>query len=216
MNEKSTKKSIIRPDTFAQGTLKSKGDLYISGTVRGSIITEGTVEVTQQGRVEGEIESGTAYIEGKVSGTLEARQYIHINASSIIEAYVIAPRVKIEEGALISGSFAITPDSQERQDIKSNLSQAKNQSNPYQKVHFSTTHLEASEIKLIGTFNDWDESKAIEMQPNEEGQWSVDIKLKPGRYEYLYLIDGTPHTDRDNPETVTNNYGGENSLLVVD
>ena len=43
------------------------------------------------------------------------------------------------------------------------------------------------------------------------------LELEPGRYEYKFVIDGGAvwEPDAGNPETVGDNHGGENSVLVV-
>ncbi len=51
-----------------------------------------------------------------------------------------------------------------------------------------------------------------------DGVWTVTLALEPGRYEYKFVVDGGASWEPDdgNPESVGDNHGGENSVLVVE
>ncbi|MFQ5493756.1 MAG: glycogen-binding domain-containing protein [Phycisphaerae bacterium] len=79
----------------------------------------------------------------------------------------------------------------------------------------------AHEIVLTGTFNDWDPA-ALPMTRNADGQWSADLQLPPGRYEYKFVVDGVsccePHLRSDHGDCgdrVLNRFGTVNRVLVV-
>lgn len=48
-----------------------------------------------------------------------------------------------------------------------------------------------------------------------DGLWQVTLSLNPGRYQYLIVADGRDMLDPANPEKVSNNAGGYNSLVEV-
>ncbi len=48
-----------------------------------------------------------------------------------------------------------------------------------------------------------------------DGIWQVTLNLNPGRYQYLIVADGNDMLDPANPEQVSNNAGGFNSLAEV-
>ena len=48
-----------------------------------------------------------------------------------------------------------------------------------------------------------------------EGKWITELMLPPGRYEYLFVVDGVWLPDPAAAETVPNPYGGRNSVLTV-
>lgn len=52
----------------------------------------------------------------------------------------------------------------------------------------------AREITLVGSFNDWDPG-ALRMTKSADGQWSADLQLPPGRYEYKFVVDGIACSD---------------------
>ena len=73
---------------------------------------------------------------------------------------------------------------------------------------------EASEAYVVGEFDNWDESKN-RMRKFKDGIWKKKIKLKPGRYEYKFLVDGQWHNDPDTSKTNPNPYGSENSVVEI-
>lgn len=51
---------------------------------------------------------------------------------------------------------------------------------------------------------------------DRDGTWELTVPLGPGRYEYLFLVDGKFwELDPANPQRVPDGTGGERSLLVV-
>lgn len=51
---------------------------------------------------------------------------------------------------------------------------------------------------------------------DHDGVWELRVPLGPGRYEYLFLVDGVfRELDPQNPQRVPDGAGSERSLLVV-
>ena len=73
---------------------------------------------------------------------------------------------------------------------------------------------EAHEVCVAGTFNDWHPG-AMPMKESGRGRWIKDLRLPPGRYEYLFVVDGHWMPDRTAKEQVDNPFGGLNSVLDV-
>ena len=48
-----------------------------------------------------------------------------------------------------------------------------------------------------------------------DGKWQLTLDLNPGRYQYLIVANGQDMLDPSNPEKVSNNAGGYNSLLEI-
>ena len=75
---------------------------------------------------------------------------------------------------------------------------------------------EAISVSLAGSFNGWNVS-AHPLKKNKDGIWSTVVKLFPGTYEYLYVIDDEWWRDDPNCEIHQyNRYGGHNCLLIVE
>ena len=72
---------------------------------------------------------------------------------------------------------------------------------------------DANEVVLSGSFNYWHES-LYKMQKTEDG-WTLRLDLRPGQYEYKFIIDGHWIEDPDNPNKVENEYMEYNSYIDV-
>lgn len=73
---------------------------------------------------------------------------------------------------------------------------------------------DAKNVCVAGTFNEWNPQKTP-LSPLGNGRWASDLKVKAGRYEYLFVVDGQWLPDPNAKESVQNPYGGTNSVLVV-
>jgi 1,4-alpha-glucan branching enzyme len=71
----------------------------------------------------------------------------------------------------------------------------------------------AKRIVLTGTFNNWREDELF-MQKSSTG-WELPYILRPGNYEYKFIVDGTWVADPANPLSVDNEAGTKNSVLVI-
>lgn len=59
-----------------------------------------------------------------------------------------------------------------------------------QLVRFVFVDPKASNVQLVGDFNEWTKG-VTELKPSgAPGVWAVSIALKPGRHEYAYIVDG--------------------------
>lgn len=70
-------------------------------------------------------------------------------------------------------------------------------------------------VALVGDFNQWDPSKHP-MKLGAGGQWQVAVRLKPGTYQYKFVVDGDRwEDDAANPNKVVNEHGTSNSVCEV-
>ena len=72
----------------------------------------------------------------------------------------------------------------------------------------------AQDVRLAGTFNSWDASKH-RLRKDSDGRWHLTLKLKPGRYEYRYLVDGNWENDQRPVACVPNAFGTWNCVVEV-
>ena len=81
-------------------------------------------------------------------------------------------------------------------------------------VIFSVEAPDAERVQLVGDFNEW-ELEGTEVKP--AGRiWRKVLKLRPGRYQYRYVVDGCWLSDPLNSNIEPAPYGGHNSVLVLD
>jgi hypothetical protein len=73
---------------------------------------------------------------------------------------------------------------------------------------------DAKTVCVAGSFNEW-KPERTPLAPLGNGHWAGDLLVKPGRHEYLFVVDGQWLPDPNAKETVQNPFGGKNSVLVV-
>lgn len=82
-------------------------------------------------------------------------------------------------------------------------------------VIFSIDAPGAESVFLTGEFVNWShDSIRLEKDPSD-GLWKKTMYLGPGEYEYRFIVDGVWIKDPRNNDTIMNEFGQENSLLVV-
>jgi 1,4-alpha-glucan branching enzyme len=83
-------------------------------------------------------------------------------------------------------------------------------------TEFSVHAPDAKDIFLAGNFNNWQsDSKNFRLRRFKDGTWKKMVKLKPGIYEYQFVVDGQWWTDPGHKKRVLNQYGTENSVKIV-
>jgi len=97
------------------------------------------------------------------------------------------------------------------------LSQSPKPAPPATKPGKITLQLEkpgASKVLVAGSFNGW-KPEATPLTPLGNGRWTGNLDVKPGKYEYLFVVDGNWMPDPNATESVANPFGGLNSVLTV-
>lgn len=72
-----------------------------------------------------------------------------------------------------------------------------------------------SAVALVGDFNDWD-PRATPLRPSSDSLWSVVVPLRPGRYRYTFVVDGTQwRRDPSAPRALEDDFGTPTSVITV-
>ncbi|MGE5231330.1 MAG: hypothetical protein ACM3NS_06275 [Deltaproteobacteria bacterium] len=73
----------------------------------------------------------------------------------------------------------------------------------------------SSTVTVVGDFNDWNPS-ATPLRPGGAGEWTVRLRLPPGRYRYTFLVDGREwQRDPTEPPAKDDDYGAPMSVITV-
>ncbi|MCK8479722.1 hypothetical protein [Psychroserpens algicola] len=72
---------------------------------------------------------------------------------------------------------------------------------------------DAKKVIVAGSFNRWNEND-FQMYKIENG-WELKLNIKPGEYEYRFIVDGHWMEDPSNPSKVTNEFGEFNSYINI-
>lgn len=83
------------------------------------------------------------------------------------------------------------------------------------RVLFTLATSPGRSVAVAGSFNDWDPDFTPMKYDAGAGSYKAEICLKPGEYEYKFVVDGEWLLDEANPEFYPNDFGTLNSVLVV-
>jgi hypothetical protein len=81
-------------------------------------------------------------------------------------------------------------------------------------VRLRVRAVDAGSVVVAGDFNAWD-AGATRLRLVGDGWWEVELRLVPGNYEYVYVIDGVWTTPPEAKITVEDGYGGRNGVLEI-
>ena len=70
-------------------------------------------------------------------------------------------------------------------------------------------------VSVAGTFSGWNAEKMPLTGPNEQGEFTGEVELEPGRHSYKVVVDGKWILDPANPESEDNGMGDRNSVITV-
>jgi Carbohydrate-binding module 48 (Isoamylase N-terminal domain) len=74
----------------------------------------------------------------------------------------------------------------------------------------------SSRVAVVGDFNDWDPAATPLRRAGDGGTWIVELRLRPGRYHYTFLIDGRRwERDPSEPPAAGSDFGAPVSVLTV-
>jgi 1,4-alpha-glucan branching enzyme len=75
------------------------------------------------------------------------------------------------------------------------------------------SHHTAQSVAVAGSFNSW---QPEQVTASGDGNWIKELTIAPGRYEYLFVVDGQWVTDPNAREHTPNPFGGLNSVLFIE
>jgi cytoskeletal protein CcmA (bactofilin family) len=102
-------KTVLGRAVALKGELSGREDVCIDGEFEGSIRVSGAgVTIGANGRVTAEVEADEIVVEGRIDGTLRARQRLVIRRSGHVTGDIETPRLVIEDGAVFRGRVEMT------------------------------------------------------------------------------------------------------------
>ena len=83
-------------------------------------------------------------------------------------------------------------------------------------VTFTISGIKANQIAVAGDFNGWNTSANQLEDPDGDGIWTGKMYLKPGRYEYMLVVDdGKWVTDPNAKVYADDGFGSKNAVLFI-
>lgn len=95
---------FIDKDTEITGDIKFKESFRIDGVFKGKILSGGGLIIGETGEVEADIEVISIAVNGRVKGSIKAKDKIEIFSKGRVIGSVSAPKLTIEDGAFFQGS----------------------------------------------------------------------------------------------------------------
>ncbi|HEY2352938.1 MAG TPA: polymer-forming cytoskeletal protein [Candidatus Acidoferrum sp.] len=86
-----------------EGTLQLTGTFRINGKVKGNIISEQTVILGEDAKVEGQIEGNRVVIAGRFDGVIFAKGRVEIQAKGVVTGEVHSPCMVVDPGGIFDG-----------------------------------------------------------------------------------------------------------------
>jgi cytoskeletal protein CcmA (bactofilin family) len=98
---------LIGAGTSIEGNVTFTGGLRVDGQVKGNIIAEdgkpGTLVISEQAKVEGEIRVPHIVINGTVVGPVQSAEYVELQAKANVTGDVRYNTLEMQLGAVVQG-----------------------------------------------------------------------------------------------------------------
>ena len=95
---------FIDRETELVGDIKFKENFRIDGIFKGKILSGGGLIIGESAEIEADIEVNSMTINGRVKGTIKAKDKIEIFSKGRVIGSVATPKLVIEEGAFFQGA----------------------------------------------------------------------------------------------------------------
>jgi cytoskeletal protein CcmA (bactofilin family) len=99
--------SLIGAGTIVHGNVEFRGGLRIDGQVEGNVATvggeSGTLVISEEARVDGDVSVSHAVINGTVNGTVRADDYLELQAKARVVGDLTYRTLEMHLGAVVKG-----------------------------------------------------------------------------------------------------------------
>ena len=86
-----------------EGTLEVSGTFRVDGQVKGNILSEQSLILGEEAKVEGQIEGNHVVISGRFDGVIFAKGRVEIQAKGVVTGEIHSPCLVIEPGGIFDG-----------------------------------------------------------------------------------------------------------------
>jgi cytoskeletal protein CcmA (bactofilin family) len=109
---KSAEFAHIGKSVVIKGELSGSEDLYIDGTVEGTIQLPGnSLVIGPNGHVHADVNAKGVVVQGKLEGNIRASDRAELRKSAVIAGDIVTQRIAIEDGAYFKGKVEIHKES---------------------------------------------------------------------------------------------------------
>ena len=98
----------IGKSVVIKGELSGAEDLYVDGSVEGSIELRGnSLTVGPNAKIKANVSAKVVVIQGRVEGSVTTSDRIELKKSAVVNGDITTQRIAIEEGAAFQGKVEI-------------------------------------------------------------------------------------------------------------
>jgi cytoskeletal protein CcmA (bactofilin family) len=97
-----------------KGKVSGGGSLIVMGTLEGEFDLNGELVIAPSALVNGDVRAVSVAVSGSFSGSLTARQRIHLEKSSVVNGRLVAPKLSMVEGAVLNGEIEMKKPSESK------------------------------------------------------------------------------------------------------
>ena len=106
---------LIGAGTTIEGDITFTGGLRVDGRVRGNVVASdgksGTLVLSEQAQIEGEVRVSHVVINGTLVGPIHAAEYIELQPKANVTGDVYYKSLEIQLGAVLQGRLVFQSDS---------------------------------------------------------------------------------------------------------
>ena len=92
--------TVIGRGSVSEGRFRIETGVRVDGVLKGELISSGTLIVGESGVIEADVKVNDALISGRIIGTLEATEKVHLQANSAFVGRIKTRTLIVEEGAI--------------------------------------------------------------------------------------------------------------------
>ena len=97
--------SLVDRHSAVDGTFRSQRDLRVEGELKGNVICEGTLFVSEGATIAANVEAEHVTVAGELTGEIRCRGRLQILPSGRVRASVSTGSLAIQEGAIYEGQL---------------------------------------------------------------------------------------------------------------
>ena len=97
-------KAFLGEGTEFKGVLSFQGTVRIDGRFEGEVVGDELLVVGEQGVVRATVDVGTLVSNGRIEGTIRAKERVELLASSTVIGKISTPCLVVMDGATLNGT----------------------------------------------------------------------------------------------------------------
>jgi cytoskeletal protein CcmA (bactofilin family) len=108
--------TVIGAGSHIEGGIRAKDDLQVEGRVDGPISAEAKVALLAGAEIGGDVSGSEVTIGCVLKHNVRASQSVHLLATAEVYGEIRAPRIVVDDGAVLEGQVKITRAAPEKKD----------------------------------------------------------------------------------------------------